>query len=435
MSRNRNTNKILKSLSGNAASFLPGEFYFLPNRFFLPGSLFQTTCQGKNLHSVGSKLDEIIGGSIAFSEDDCIISTFGEYVERYSASFDYQKRKDIIPKTSYDEMYSMYNMLDFKYLNLYRDDQFSQKFPFKKITIKTPLDWVKGYCHISKKEIYVPCEFVFMPYNPVGVDQRNWAQTSTGLAAHTTTSDAIKGGYLECEERNAFCQWWYLQNSNEYFIKYTQLTVFEKYKANIRINSLFGNNKVSIITYDLGRFSNVETIVCFMTFTYKGKVYKSLGCSSRFEKEDAIIKACLEAYQGVDYAILLCKREKWIEGADTNFNEINGFDKHFAFYNYYPSFRKEVPLFNDLLNDNYQEIEIFKNKVKNFDFNEIEDKSENVQNVISVNITTGDVKSLGFEVVRVLIPGYHLLTGRHSIPYLGFFNETDLFLEFPHPFP
>lgn len=429
--------EIINSLSGNQSSFIPGDFYFLPNRFFIPEGVFQTTCEGKNLNFLGCQTSQITAGSISFSEDEAIISTFGEFVERYCGAFQSQQSENIIENISYNELAKKHSVLSFQYLQLYKESQYnSNDFPYTPISIDTPLDWVKAYCHVTCKEIYVPCDFVFLPYNRSVNTKNYWDQTSTGMAAHTSAENAIKGGYLECEERNAFCKWWYLQEyeiKNQ--IKYTQEEISSYYEENESIQKLFNTDRVQIVTYDLGKYSNVETIVCFLTFYYKEKEYIAIGCSSRLEKEDAIVKACLEAYQGIDYAILLCNKENWLDGADINFDLVNGFDKHYAFYNLYPDLRNNIPLYKHLRGNQFSSIKIFSNKTRIFNLDYFTVQS-NIPHLISVDLTTVDVKSIGFEVHRVIVPGFHLLTGSHKTPFLGFFEKKyDLFTHYPHPFP
>ena len=435
MIQNNFSKEIIKYLSGTHASFISGDFYFLPNRFFHPKGVFQTTCEGKNLNYLGAQTNQITTGSIAFNRDEAIIATFGEFVERYCASFQVHQDHNIIKNKSHNEISKKYNVINFKFLKLYKESQFNKEFPYVKITEESIFDWIKGYCHITEEVVYLPCDFVFLPYTYEKHSKSHWGQTSTGLAAHTDKMKAIQGGYLESEERNAFSKWWYLQHKEiDRQIKYTSKKILHHYRDSNKIQQLYDNDRVEIITYDLGHYSNVETIVCFILFVYKEKEFISIGCSSKFDKEEAIIKACMESYQGIDYAILLCSRDNWMDGADEDFNLIDGFDKHFTFYNYYSKFRIKVPIYQDLKNDNYSEIKIF-NKVNSFNLKEIKKKNKDIQHIISVELTTEDVRSLGFQVYRVLVPGFHLLTGSHKSPFLGFFGEEELFLDYPHPFP
>jgi len=402
--------------------------------------LFQTTCEGKNLIYLGSHTNSITAGAIAFDEPQAIIATFGEFVERYCPSFQDREKYNLQINKSYDDLKNLgLNVLDLKFLKPYKDNQYSPTFPYKKITSSEKIDWVMAYCHISEKDIFVPCEQVFLPYKSYDTKFKYFSQTSTGLAAHTSTLNAIKNGYFECEERNAFSKWWYLQKDETYKqIKYTQKEVLKKYSHNEKLKSLYDNDNVEIITYDLGKFSNIETIVCFMKFRYKEIEYISIGCSSRISKDEAIIKAALEAYQGVDYVLLLCKRKNWLTDHDKDFNLVNAFDKHFAFYNYFPEFREKAPIMKNLIEGKeYSEIVDFPDKIKEFSIEEIKQNHKDLPHVISIDLTTSDVESLGFEVHRVILPGFHMLTGSHEMQFLGLFDENtdELFTEYPHPFP
>lgn len=434
--KSHNINReITKNLSGSLASFLSGSLYFIPNRLFMPKELHHTACEGKNLQYVGAQIDNLPGGSIAFDRKSAILSTVGEFAERYSASFQSEHQHLLYKDITYNELSQIENVVEFKYLKYYQDDQYQGDFPYTRITEDTPIDWVEGFCFIQQKKIFFPAELVFLPYR-VTNQQHYWAQTSTGLSAHINDLLSMTGGYLECEERNAFSNWWYKQNKIK-LIKYSQETILENFLSE-EIRILYKNNRVKIDIYDLGEFSNVETMVCFIQFEYKNKPYITIGCSSRFNKEEALIKACLEAYQGIDFAILLCNKENWIDDAEHDFSKLDEFDKHFAYYNKYPDIREKVPIYIDLLKGDHtyaQEIVYFDNKVASFSRAEFLNKAKNISHILSFDLTTTDIHDCGYKVFRTVIPGFHLLTGNHNTPFLGFFEPEELFTYFPHPFP
>lgn len=427
--------EINKYLSGGPASFISGNIYFIPNRMFMPKELFHTACEGKNLQYVGAKNSNLPGGAIAFDRNSAIYSTIGEFVERYSASFQSNINNDFLLHQSYNEISNKYDVVPFHYLKHYKDYQYKEGFPFSKVTMDSQLDWVKGNCFLTNREMYYPAELVYLPYK-ISQGNHRWAQTSTGLSAHVTEMKAISGGFLECEERNAFCNWWYKQNTNS-FIKYSATSILEYYSDIKDIQLLVNNSRVKIDFYDLGEYSNVETMICFLQFTYKGKDYISLGSSARFTKPEAIIKSCLEAYQGIDFAILLCNRENWIDEAEFDYSKLDEFDKHFAYYNKFTNIRMKVPIYKDLLeqHDNYSPIQIFINKIEEFERDEILFKAPHINHILTFNLTTPDVEDIGYTVYRTAVPGHHLLTGNFNTPFLGFFDTDNLFINHPHPFP
>jgi ribosomal protein S12 methylthiotransferase accessory factor len=228
----------------NQAGFLGGDIYFIPNRSFLPVGLIQTTCEGKNLSIVGSTIDTINAGSISFNKNDVLLSTLGEYVERYSASFYYLHKDKMIFNKSFNELKESNNLIPFKSLRFFKDDQYIERFPFTYLTKDSKIDWIKGFCHVTKKEILVPCELVFMPYQTTDL-KYYFGQTSTGLASHTSPTKALIGGFLESEERNAFSNWWYRQQKIR-LVKYSSELILKNYPDNMEINSLLKNDRVKI---------------------------------------------------------------------------------------------------------------------------------------------------------------------------------------------
>jgi ribosomal protein S12 methylthiotransferase accessory factor YcaO len=86
--------------------------------------------------------------------------------------------------------------------------------------------------------------------------------------------------------------------------------------------------------------------------------------------------------------------------------------------------------------DNFCEEFVSNHKHHINSFNQNELIAKGLDEIYYTNLTTIDVKQLGFEVVKVITPKLNLLTGNFNYPYLGLFgNKNDLFTEFPHPFP
>lgn len=177
-------------------------------------------------------------------------------------------------------------------------------------------------------------------------------------------------------------------------------------------------------------------MVVFLYFDYKGRRYQSLGCAARFNKRDALLKATLEAYQGVEYAISLMEKKILPEVMDSS--QINDFDAHFHFYNQYPECRqaskilREAQCFHEGDTCLYQDPD-----KKDLSFCPERLKEMGLRQLLYKDITPIDVASIGYRVVRVVTPGWALLTGQHAWPFLGqvFGEGEDLFLEYPHPFP
>ena len=119
------------------------------------------------------------------------------------------------------------------------------------------------------------------------------------------------------------------------------------------------------------------------------------------------------------------------------FSNITSFRKHYALYNLFPELRIHVPIFHEAeSDDNFSDNFIlnYTHHIESIEKNELTNKG--LDEIYYTNLTTIDIKQLGFEVVKVITPKLSLLKGNFNYPYLGLFDENiELFTKFPHPFP
>ena len=103
----------------------------------------------------------------------------------------------------------------------------------------------------------------------------------------------------------------------------------------------------------------------------------------------------------------------------------------------FPELRIHVPIFHEAeSDDNFSDNFIlnYTHHIESIEKNELTNKG--LDEIYYTNLTTIDIKQLGFEVVKVITPKLSLLTGNFNYPYLGLFDENiELFTKFPHPFP
>jgi ribosomal protein S12 methylthiotransferase accessory factor len=423
--------RIISTESG----LISGNLYNIPNRWFLPQGLYQVSCDGDNLNYAGCNISRVLGAAIGLSYRDALGSAMGEFFERYCAAFE-QEHKLI--KGTYQELSAKgHHLINIALLQYYADWQY-ETLPYKPLNIDSEISWIKGYDYVQKRTILVPAFSVFLPHNRYFDNEDDYLlNTSTGVAAGATKNDAIKGGFLECAEREAFTKFWYLQEDILDSIPiYTPRLILETYKENEIIKQLYDNQKVKICIFDLTSLVPVETFVVFLFFKYKGRIFQSMGSASRFNKEDALIKAILEAYQGIEYSILLDRKEEnWNKNED-DFSNVDDFSRHFAFYNRFPELRREVPIIRKAMEGkaNTKTINEYTNKMKSMEDIDLLE----IPHLIAVDLSTCDAQEAKFEVVRTLTPSWSLLTGMHSRPFLGsksFRENSNNYLKYPHPFP
>lgn len=422
-----------KNLFNTEAGLVSGNLYKLPNRSFLPKSIYLTAIQGENLDIVGCNFSTIKAGGIGFSMEHSIESSFGEFCERYCSGMINKKKAKI---GSYNKLINLgFKVLHPLNINIFSDWQYMiPNFPFKKLTCDDDIGWIECFDYFTDENIFIPSFLVY--FGNTHNDNKYNLQTSTGLACGDNFNSALSSAMLENFERHAFADFWYNQKEIQ-FIKYSKNQIQNYFLENTKIQKLFSNDKMHIVVFDLTRHSCVETIVTFMYFRFKEKYYQTLGTASRFSKEDAIIKATLECYQGVEYAISLDQDNICENISEYEHFKINNYEKHFAFYNKFPHLREKVPILNEaMIDDNYSDGIIYEDgKLKSSGKKELE--TLNILNVYYVDITTCDIEDTGNRVVRVIMPNFSLLSGNHNFPFLGnvVVRNNQPFTEYPHPYP
>lgn len=424
-------------------STLYGELGFLnkpqltiPRNLYMPAFLHEVVCFSDHLFVVNNQRETILGGGISQTKEQASIAALGEYLERYASSF--QLSNELITG-SYSQLKQNYTCFNPQNIAYFSEEQYQQStFELKRLTATSETHWIRSVNYITKEELLLPF-FMVNVENIVG-DGLYHKNTSTGTACHTLVETAIQGGLLECIERDAFAKFWYTQRSMKY-TKYAQSFILNRFKTDEIIRNLFDNNRVKIISYDLCKDAFCPTFVVFILFKKNGKIYQSVGAASRLEKREALIKATIEAYQGIAYTEFASNQFKDVLLREKigafNFTEIDSFKKHYAIYNLYPELKHYVPLLTDVIGDSdYTRIweETHAHHLNNFSPCELLKKG--INEVYVSNLSTVDTKQLGFEIIKVITPQLHLLTGDFNYPYLGLFDsKADLFTEFPHPFP
>lgn len=414
-----------------------GNRYQIPTRKCLPTGLFQCYVEANHLDILASNTKLIQGSGIGFSQVEANNSAVGEWIERYAAS--HQDIQDLVFATETDLNDQNKSYLPVETFIPFHSEQYCSNFPYQEWKTHDKISWVEGQNILNQESIWIPAFAVHLPHNTDWDQKKNYTlQTSTGISAGKNLDDAIIGGFLECAERNAFAEFWYRQDKWIHHVPmFNQEAVLSSFQ-NPKIKHLFNNARVQIKLFDLSPISPIETHVVVLYFPYKGQLFQSMGCATRFNREESIIKACLEAYQGIEYALGLSQKpEDWIENK-VGFEAINSFDKHFAFYNRFPQYRKKSPILQAALLEGsfFPTNEMSQTKIHSWE----EVNKLNLSHILVVPLSTEDVKSQGYEVevVRVIVPHWNLLTGVHNQPFLKNLRVQpgeNLFTTYPHPFP
>ncbi len=371
-----------------------------------------------------------------FKWEDAILGTIGETIERYAPVF-YNLDESI--RSSYKAL-PKYAIHPSEFALLH-EEQYKNKLNgmhgIHAFTEDVEVTWFPTLDLTSGKETYLPGQFIYLPFSQ---DENNITiSTSTGLAAHTNYYKAILSGLYESIERDSFVLTW-MHNLVPPKIVITQ--EIQQY-----INDHFPTKydwHFFDITYDL----QIPTVLgfCFGESDY-GK-FIAIGASTRSTCGEALQKTIQEIGQAIPYfRYLLGEKKDWNPSND--YNLIQNFEDHSIFYT------KRLDLWHvfekwTLAKEN-KKINLFEKSNRN-DQDEIRNiikimKAKKYQ-VLFKDLTTPDIRQLGFFSIKVFIPQLIQLSGAYPFYFLGGdrlysvpkklgyktleYHELN---KYPHPFP
>tara|TARA_B110000879_G_C11182781_1_gene519418 strand:- start:6296 stop:7588 length:1293 start_codon:yes stop_codon:yes gene_type:complete len=367
------------------------------------------------------------------SWEESMLGTIGETLERYAPLFYNIKEGKRTIFRNIDKF-----AIHPKEFALFHDKQFeNDSFSLKKFDEDTELVWFPMSDLTNGKETWVPGQFIYMPFN--GDKNHVTVNTSTGLAAHTNYYKAILTGLFEVIERDSFVITW------------MQKLVPGKIKISKEIQSYISKHfpcKYEWHFFDISYDIKVPTVfgICFGEAEY-GK-FVAVSSATRANYGQALKKTIQEIGQAVPYFRYLLGKKKGWKPSD-NFSLIQDFEDHSIFY----TLRPDLWHVFDRWRNAKETMSIdFSEKNKRNDIEEIRHivkllKDKNY-NVLFKDITTPDIRQLGFYSVKVFVPQLIPLAGGYpfyfsggerlySVPkQMGFeSNDFENINKYPHPFP
>jgi ribosomal protein S12 methylthiotransferase accessory factor len=359
---------------------------------------------------------KIVGGGVGLTRSEAKIAAIAECIERYCC----------MVYDSNDLILASYNELTRKGLlaanpsefALFSEEQYNQKnFPFIKFTNNTRVNWTWGYSLIKKKPILVPACMVFMPYV---FPNRNEGEAviaptiSTGLSCRPSYDEAILYGIFEVVERDAAMLTWYLQLSPPRIDFKEDLWLQEIF------SDRFSNTGLEFHLFDITTDINIPTVFGLCLDKRSQEAAAVASSATHFNPQISVLKALFEIAQ-VRVLAKNLSRMNFNYSYEKDFSDVVDFDNHVHLY----TKPEMLHCFNFLLHSS-KIIKIDEMKKKELSGDIMSDLhhcinlfTEKSYDVIVVNLTTEDVKDLGFFVVKVIIPQLQPMNGDHNYRFLG----------------
>ncbi|GEM_PF-987730 len=389
-----------------------------------------------------SKEDEkkrytVVCGGTSFDDSMALSKCLGECLERYAAlNINY---KNFI-SGSYNQLTEKgYRCIHVREFSYFSDNQYLElNFPFKKITDDTTLYWVIGKDLYSKANVLIPAELIFLNHVEKFSINHN---ISTGQACGETLNDAIITAIYEVIERDSFIMTWKKKIS----FPHINIKTIDDNIINKMIEKFYNSNmEVWLVRIEMEYgIPTVMGILLNNNINYRNVLIET---STKSTYKKAIVSV-LESLAN----LLMINTSAYRRGnKDIKYNAINNLEDRISIFMNPDVWNETDFLFEgDSLDYNDLIIEDEKNNCKNC--NQLID--ENISklykhgiNAYYCDITTVDIKQLGFNIVQVLMPellsidissNYMYLGGRRLMKANELFNNYKHINDinyFPHPF-
>lgn len=383
----------------------------------------------------------LYGAGAALTKEKSKVKAYGEFIERYSATYLVGHDVDTIFDT-YDNLSCKEECLDFNELIHFEDYLYDQpEFHYKRYFADTSISWVKGKDLLKGTDIWLPAQKVFLGLNLRNTEQQHITWMSTGLACGDDYNQATISGLFEVVERDSFMITWLLKLSG------TRIIIDNIHNADLKSlydhikKYLVGEDKLHI--YDISRTAGVYTVLTYIRNDNPRSFGLIVSAASHVKIEIALLKSLEELCltQSFAYRKLISDTEKACQ--ELKMNEVTDLHKH-TFY--YSTGRHSHEI--DFISSSNCEVKLSEMK----DFNEGSDDDiieylvelfrQNNQPIYTSDVTRQEIRECGFSVVRAIISGYNDLDISHQYRHLKNrrlkeFQEkySAEINEAPHPFP
>ena len=368
------------------------------------------------------------------SWDEALLGTVGETAERYASAFynldeaTLSSYKKLQQKAIHPSEFALFHEEQHKHPNFLI-------IPFDE---NAEVNWFETTDLTNGGEtVLCPGAFIYLPWTA----DKQWITltTSTGLAAHTNIHKAMLTGMYELIERDSFTITWVQ--------KLVPPKIVLSKDVKDYIHSIFPEHyewHFFDITYDLKEPSVLGFCVGQADF---GK-FVAVGSSTRSTMAEALQKTAKEIGQGVGYFRHLMGEKKDWEPSD-NFFEIMDFEQHSIFY----TKRQDLwHVFDDYFAAQETRIVDMHEKCELSDADKLKRMfktfKEKDYNVLFKDLTTPDIRQMGFYAVRMFVPQLIPMSGAYpfyfnggkrlyEVPKLMGYTSNDYanLNPYPHPFP
>lgn len=371
------------------------------------------------------------------TRQEAIAATLGEAIERYAGAASMQETGDLL--------WAPWNRLgsaavDPRRFALYAPEQYASGWPFSPPTVDQPMRWATGYSLTQRREVLVPAQFAYLPYQGAPGEPILVMHTSTGTACGETYEQAVLSGLCEVIERDAFMIHWLCRLSAPMVDITSDLDLVAEVKQR------YERAGIRYYLFDFTTDIAVPSYFCAVVEEGSNDTALAVGAATRTTGTAAARKALMESIQTRVWLRQMAKSEGLRRFS--SFSEVNTFEDHVNLWGNQTMLpHADFLLKSDRTNPLRNECEVAETQGRiDWVVNQLAGRG---MEAIVVDVTPSDIRSLGLHVVKAIVPEAIPLSADHRFEPLGGARlyevpallgyaapkTLDDFNPVPHPFP
>jgi ribosomal protein S12 methylthiotransferase accessory factor len=389
-----------------------GVITFLAERPCEPGAprFFHYYAKATNAAELGAKANFRYGGGASSDRDRAMGKAVGEAIERYCSAFYF---KESLPLVSAGD--ASFPCVDPAAFALYSEHQYAawKAGGFVPFTSEVAVRWTRAHDIENSQDVYVPAAMVYMPYE-YDLDVEPWIvqPISTGLACNEGLENALVSAACEAIERDAFTIFWQARLAPP---RVPRASLDE---INRDLLDRFARARYDVTLFNITTDIGVPAAMAVACHDDPQEPALCIAAASH-PVANVAARKCLEE---LEHTRKWCRRLKAttppIDAQKTE--DILQQEHHLRFW-----CEQSNRPFADWLFTSALEIEL-----PNVAFNNENDPAEHLKYVrqslkmaglqfLFVDLTTREIRELGLNVVKAVIPGLHPLFIGHEKRALG----------------
>lgn len=381
----QNARRLLGQLTG----VIPNIYCYLPDRTD-PTVFYATTVDPDLTSLVATSPAPLDAGGTGLSFEAALMRAIGEAAERYCLFFPDRER---FIEGPYRDISQSMDVLDFQYLSVFTEAQYRDA-GFEPLQRSTTVQWQPVTDLLTGTEALVPAHRVWMGMGAIE-NQVYYPTTSNGVACGETRAAALYRALLEYIERDAIMRTWYSKEPPR------QIDLPADSRMHELITRRFETDYREIRFFEIDTVIGLPVVGCLAVDRRDRTPKFTIGGDCAFDRETAYIGAVLETAQTWVYLKDLLARAEYPQDLDPT--QIYNLRDNLIYYAQ-PANYPCVEFFTEGNRETVSTLSGGPTDPSTALAELLDRCDQQGLTPYAIDVTTRDIREVGFTVVRALIP-------------------------------